>query len=259
MEHIPASEIPLGRLPVIASAARGLHGHAGKLSVERFCLPELWCIHLYPYQATLRADDHELAIRPGTVTVIPAGCQLEYKFQDVVTHYYAHFSLPDTEGETPVRVPMLTDLGPGLQAFEQAFRLVVLHARLRPTRAAVRLWDLLWQLVEKGETAPRRHPCLESAMSLIELRLGQPLSAAALAREVGLSHNQLTRLFRAETGESIVGYIRERRAARAVHLLRNSSLPLKSIGRQINCLDARSFNALMKKETGKPPGAWREG
>ncbi len=96
-------------------------------------------------------------------------------------------------------------------------------------------------------------------MSFIDLRLGEDISVSSLAREVGLSHNHLTRLFRQSTGDTVVAYVRRQRAERAKHLLRHTTLPLKAIATQVNSSDLQSFSALMKKETGQPPRYWRRG
>ncbi len=47
-----------------------------------------------------------------------------------------------------------------------------------------------------------------------------------IARAAGISHNHLTRLFRAETGTTVVAYIRRRRLQRAHHLLRATTLSI---------------------------------
>ena len=74
---------------------------------------------------------------------------------------------------------------------------------------------------------------------MIELRLAETLSVKALADEVGISHNHLTRLFRAAVGDTVIGYIRQRRVQRARHLLEHTTLPIKTVAAQVGIEDPR--------------------
>jgi transcriptional regulator GlxA family with amidase domain len=119
------------------------------------------------------------------------------------------------------------------------------------------VWDLLWSLASplKGGI----HPLVERARSLIELRLGQPIVVAALAQELGCSHNHLTRLFRSELRASVAGWIRSRRAQRARHLLLNTSMPIGEIAAEVGIPDPHHFNKVIRRELGRAPREIREG
>ena len=94
---------------------------------------------------------------------------------------------------------------------------------------------------------------------MIELRLAGPISVAALASEVGLSHNHLTRLFHAHAGETVAGYIAQRRLLRARHLLLHSTLPVKSIAAQVGIPDLHLFNKSSAAPWARPPASARTG
>lgn len=49
-------------------------------------------------------------------------------------------------------------------------------------------------------TTQAAHPAVTAAVALIEAWLGQPLTVPDIAAAAGVSHNHLTRLFRAATG-----------------------------------------------------------
>src|SRR5690606_16351477 len=112
-------------------------------------------------------------------------------------------------------------------------REAIAYFHVERRRAEVRLWDVLWRLTDDaGQTepsSPSRHWAVERATRLIEERIAEPIRPARLAREVGISHNHLIRLFDAELGATITGYVRQRRMARAQHLLTHSTLPIKNI------------------------------
>lgn len=257
----PALEVEahLNTMPQIVAAAYGTHGIAGKRKVEKYLLPELWCLHLYQYTATAYVNGYELKIKPGCLTLLPAGAELEYHYHGLSSHYFTHFRMNTAEPSGGIPLPAFYELGSESGRFESDLKVMVAASLTNPIRANVKLWELLWQLSDRvSANAARRHASLEKALALIEMRLAEELSVAALAREVGLSHNHLTRLFQAEFANTVVGYIRERRAERARHLLQNSTLPLRAVAAQIGIEDPRAFNALMKKETGRSPRAWRE-
>jgi transcriptional regulator GlxA family with amidase domain len=74
-----------------------------------------------------------------------------------------------------------------------------------------------------------------------------------LARELDVSHNHLTRSFRAATGLAPVEFIRERRVNRAEELLRHTTLPIKAIAAQVGLGDFHSFNKVMRRAKGASP------
>jgi transcriptional regulator GlxA family with amidase domain len=85
------------------------------------------------------------------------------------------------------------------------------------------------------------------------------LEVPALARAVGVSHNHLTRLFRLETGLTVVAYIRSRRMARARHLLVSSTLSIPAVAATVGIPDLQAFNKTCHRELGGSPRAVRAG
>jgi transcriptional regulator GlxA family with amidase domain len=66
-------------------------------------------------------------------------------------------------------------------------------------------------------------------------------------------------LFRAETGYTVVGYIRRRRMERARHLLRESTLSIPAIAASVGVADLQAFNKACRRELGDSPRAVRAG
>ena len=226
--------------------AVGVHGpHL----TQRFVSARHWWLHLYRYTATLRLNGCVLPLRPGCVSLIPPGVEIEYDFGERATHLCAHFTLPD-DSDGDVTVPALQDLGNDFPRLYAALEEAAACFAANPARAEVRLWDVLWQLADRTPPhAPPVHPHpapVERARQLIELRLGEPLSVKELAEEVGISHNHLTRLFHAAVGDTVIGYIRQRRVQRARHLLEHTTLPIKTIAAQVGVEDPRLFYKLIR-------------
>jgi transcriptional regulator GlxA family with amidase domain len=80
-----------------------------------------------------------------------------------------------------------------------------------------------------------------------------------VARAAGVSHNHLTRLFRAETGLPVVGWIRQRRMARARHLLTATTMSIPAVAASVGINDLQAFNKACRRELGGSPRAVRAG
>jgi AraC-like DNA-binding protein len=250
---LPQCHISLTERPSVALMAVGVHGPN---ATERFRSERHWWLHLYRYRATLRVAGQALALRPGCVTLIPPGMDMEYDFGERAAHLCAHFTPPAGTPDT-LSVPILQDLGDDFPRLYRALEEAAGWFAANPTRAELRLWDILWQLADRTPPqGPPVHPhpaAVARVRELIELRLGEPLSVKVLAAEAGVSHNHLTRLFHAAVGDTVIGYIRGRRVQRARHLLEHTTLPIKTIAAQVGVEDPRHFAKLIHVALGRSP------
>ena len=247
--HVPHWTVNLEEPPVLVAIGNGTHGAPRR--VESYYLPELWCLHFYRYRARLTINGEWFDIEPGTVSVVPPRTYLEYRYRGESSHMFVHFRLAATgmRSIAAFHSPQQLD-----SSFGRALDECAAWGETQPRRAEARLWDLLWRLAEAPtEVAPGRHAAVERAQTLIEGRLGEQISIEALACEVNLSHNQLTRLFRAACGQTVSAYIQSRRAERAVHLLRHTTLPAKAICTQVGAGDLQAFNKLLRRHAGASP------
>ena len=243
-------DLPLGQPPVPSAIAVGAHGPG----LCRYALPGLWQLHLYPYACSAEIAGQQLDIRPGSAGITPPGAMMRYRLPTQRAHTYAHFV---ATGDA-VAMPLLVDCGRDYAAIEGRLRDAAAWLPRQPARAAVRLWDVLWEVVGR---APRTagDALVEQACDLIELRLATHLRVAAIARQLGISHSQLDRRFRAALGSTVVGFVRARRAHLAQHLLRSSDLDSAAIARQVGAGDAQALNKLLRRELGAGPRALRSG
>ncbi|MGW2523919.1 helix-turn-helix transcriptional regulator [Streptomyces sp. NPDC001617] len=79
-----------------------------------------------------------------------------------------------------------------------------------------------------------------------------PSVAARPARLAGRPQH-LTRVFGAETGLTVVSYIRHRRLQRARHLLLSSALSVTAIAAAVGIADLQAFNKACRRELGASP------
>jgi len=248
--------IPLESPPVIVQIGKNTHGRE---SEEHFVLPDLWCLHLYEYEAEVEADSQRLPIRPGYAGITPPGVPMLYHFLGRSPHYYAHFSM--AMSEPTYRIPAMLDLMDNFQPTVAGFVEAVGFWSINRTRSSVRLWDLLWQLTDLSETDATQQdtpPAIRRALAYIDSHLHEPLSIRQLAEQQNISHNHFTRLFGAVNGCTPMDYIQRRRVEQAKHLLLYSKLPIKSIAASIGITDPQIFNKFVRHYLNKSPRMLRE-
>ncbi|MFG2470622.1 helix-turn-helix domain-containing protein [Streptomyces canus] len=253
-------DLTLDLPPHVENAGVGVHGSAGPHDVFR--LPRLWQLHLYGYSGTLELGGSRHPIRPGHVSLVPPDTEVHFHYDATrCEHLYAHFRLPG-DGERR-RVPVMQDAAADAAVLAGLLRQTVAASAQSSARASAELWTVLWRttgLTAAGENRPgSRHPALRTAVAHIEEHLAGPLSVPAIARAAGVSHTHLTRLFREDTGHTVVAYIRRRRTERARHLLIASTLAIPAIAATVGIPDLQAFNKACRKELGASPRAVREG
>jgi AraC family transcriptional regulator len=237
----------------VANVGVGVHGTTGPRDV--FELRDLWQLHFYGYTAELTVGGTTHAIRPGRVSLVPPATRVEFRCRGRSEHLYAHFATP--RGGERRSVPVMQDAGPHARVLSALLR----QAIGAGPGATARVWSVLWQVAQLDPPGEHRrvHAVVEAAVAHIESHLASPLTVPDIARAVGISHNHLTRLFRAEVGHTVVGYVRLRRMERARHLLLESTLSIAAIAASVGIGDLQAFNKACRRELGAPPRAVRAG
>ena len=101
-----------------------------------------------------------------------------------------------------------------------------------PQDAAGMVFDIFKMLLRSRETDLRRH---EKKSQVREIRseirnaFNESVTTTALAKKLGVSQSYISKMFRAETGETIRSYKENWRLQEAVSLLRKSNLSCKEI------------------------------
>jgi AraC family transcriptional regulator len=245
-------DLPLLVPPRPCVIGLGAHGPG----ILRYRIADLWQLHVYAYSGTTVLDGRTFALKPGVATLTPPGAAMVYEVSGIGTYCYVHFAAAAAAGAGTVRAPRCVDLGRQGPALDAALRAAIPWQARRPERAACRVWDVLWAVVEAG-TREVRPDLVDQTRDSIEKRLGGTLRVSQLARDAGCSPEHLVRAFRARLGTSVLGYIRARRAQRAAYLLRTTDLPLAHIAREIGVADPHAFNKLVRRELGDAPSRLR--
>lgn len=250
--------VSLDEPPEVVSIGAGLHGTAR--GTARYRMRGLWSLHLYSYEARLSVESVDHAIRPGYVSLVPPETLTEYRYSGPSAHLYAHLRIRD--GKDMRSLPLIQDMGADVPLLTDLMRSGIANASTMPARTRADVWTVLLQLaaaVPGGADGGAGRSYVAAAMSFIEANLAVPLSVPVVARSVGISHNHLTRMFRAESGGTVVGYIAARRVERAAHLLRESTMPIASVAVSVGFPDLQAFNKTCRRHTGMSPRAIRAG
>jgi AraC family transcriptional regulator len=242
-------ELLLGEAPLVADVGVGVHGVTGLEDVFR--LPDLWQLHLYGYEGVLELGGTEHRIAPGHASLVPPDTEVRFRYRGRSEHLYAHLRLTGTAERRTA--PVMQDAGPNRTLIARLMRSALAAA---PARAAAQLWTVLWQLTDAPPAGSVVDPVAVAAAH-IEAHLATSLSVAEIAKVAGVSHNHLTRLFRARTGTTVVAYLRRRRMERARHLLTASTLSVTAVAAAVGIGDLQAFNKVCRSELGMSPRALR--
>ena len=197
----------------------------------------------------------------GSVSLIPPGCEAEWRFPPHASHYYAHFKCVPRSNRSNVSIPVLRPSYAIPPSFGNQFdELVRFFNSGEHQRANVRLWELLFQIARPGPSPPtgkHLHPNLQIALAVIRNSPSQKLTVQRLAAGMGISRNQLTRLFQKEFQCGAKEYIQRTKITRALDLLEHSALSLKSIAVSCDFCDLSHFNKAIRAKTGLCPTRYR--
>ena len=247
-------EICLQAPPEISAIGIPRHGEASL--VDDYLLPDHWCFHIYSYHGILELDGVSFPIGPGSASIIPPGTRMVYRYSGPSEHVYFHF-LNRNVGPK-VDIDLIFELRDHFAPMDRRARLAVGRARSDTGFPTAMLWSLLCEVVDLqqnrvGQSNLHGHPAVDLAIRHIEQRLSKPLAVAQLCDEVGVSNGYLSRLFQEYLGQSVLEYVRSRRADQAEHLIRSTTLPIKAIARSVGVPDLQQFNRLMHALKGKSP------
>jgi AraC-like DNA-binding protein len=99
---------------------------------------------------------------------------------------------------------------------------------------------------------------LERACAYIETHLSQELNVEDIARQAFTSPAHLNRAFRRERQQSIMQYVKEQRVEKAKSLLKNTVLPVNTIGNHLGFQSPAYFGRIFRESTGLTPMQFRK-
>lgn len=219
----------------------------------------------------VRADGHELTLRPGDVLLFAPDTPQDYGHLHEAAAWvnvWAHFRprphwLPWLGWPQVARGTHLLsspDLWPAIEP--DLRRMVEAAGRPRRLRHDMALNSLERVLILCDEANPLHRgagidPRVRSAMEIVSAGLASPLDVEALSRAVGLSRSRFSVLFAAQTGSWPQAYVEHARLARAAQMLALSSWPIARIAEGVGIPNAYYFSTRFRRRYGMPPTAYR--
>lgn len=109
-----------------------------------------------------------------------------------------------------------------------------------------------------GEEMERGNPLIiRRIKQLIREQLEQNISLQSIAEQVHLSPKYLSDLFKKETGENFIDYVRRYRMERAKFLLQTTQLKIYEIADLTGYSNTKYFMTIFRQETGMTPSEYR--
>ncbi|MFC7620365.1 AraC family transcriptional regulator [Microlunatus sp. GCM10028923] len=251
--HVP---LRLDTPPEVVGVGVGRHGLRER--VEQWLLPELHSVHLYDYHAEVVVAGVAYPIRPGALSIIPAGTPMEFRYRGPSEHVFAHLRLPRA-GRT-MSAPIMQDLGDEAGSVRDRLTAIVVAPA---ARRSAELWSLLWR-ASTGPAGPDPgagpdHPAVAAAVAYLEANLARRITVERVAAAALVSASHLNRLFRTRFGIGVAGYVRRRRADQVEHLLRDTTQSISSVAASIGISDLQTFNKFCRARLGASPRQLRDG
>ena len=102
-----------------------------------------------------------------------------------------------------------------------------------------------------------REPRVAKVIRLMEARIENPITVAALAKHVKISPGRLETLFNSQLGLSPAAYFNRLRLKSAERLLKDTNLSVREIGLRTGYSSTASLSRSFKKFSGQSPVAFR--
>lgn len=166
-------------------------------------------------------------------------------FRDQRLRHYFDFIHQETMREEGLALPIISHL----------MILLFLEAQ-----RAIESDDFL-RLAHWGYSLPRSermHDPIAMATQYLDMNLESAITIESLARQVGMSRSQLAARFRERTGQTVVGYLTQKRLEQAAKFLRETEWTMTYIAGFVGFHSVAHFHTLFKKHYQVSPAQYRQ-
>lgn len=173
-------------------------------------------------------------------------------------------------GSLPAVIVLRGGGGPALEGLDVARRMIVIEMETPSQGSAVmiaRILDLIFIQIlrawaasadaEPNWLAGALDPLTGPALSAIHRDPGHDWSVEELARACNLSRSAFAARFVAQVGKPPATYLAHVRLDAAVESLRDTSLPISLIAKNVGYTSEAAFSRAFKSRYGTPPARWR--
>lgn len=209
----------------------------------------------------------ERAKMPSFVIYAPEEPQLHFCHSETAEFYYVHFRLEQGRSLSAFspfatqKVHRLSSLGRLPSVLESMIEEVQLQEEGYEKIAVYRFLELFSLLERQTGALTKKNANLALVNRVIHhitRTYESGLSLDDYAREAGVSKFYLTKLFKSQTGESLIAYRNRLRMRRASYLLEEGRLTVAQVGEAVGFSSAVYFSDCFTKENGCSPTEYRK-
>lgn len=132
----------------------------------------------------------------------------------------------------------------------------------KASRAISFLYQLFAKLIENNNSSSQspisENDHVKNAMLYMEKNFSLGVSVQDIAKHLNINRNYLSKIFKQQTGSTLINYLATLRFKKAAKLLSSTNLPFAEIGILCGFSDPVSFSASFKKFTGFSPRDYRK-
>ena len=260
--------------PVMVGYAPRIAGSPYDVAVEQIDGIAGWMmLYCVEGEGAIDTGMRRLTMQPGHVALFAPGAVMSYARAPacpVWGHYWVTFHAAQEWREWldwPKAGPLLGYLRASSaqrSALEQAFALLFdnySHAGSMKTELDHTLLELLIlrcrQLVPLGAQT-QVDMRVKRAQEFIEENFNRPFAIGDVATAAATSASSLARLFKQQTGATVLGWRDEKRMMHAARLLRSTNLPVSRIAAECGYEEAAFFTRTFKRLLGYTPRQYRQ-
>jgi AraC family transcriptional regulator len=269
---------------------RGLEASRFRYATEGFYLPgfagHAVVVHLGPTAELIEREEgrlHRAIVRRGDVSVVPAGLESEWWWEDGREVDRLHTYLDpaifrqaaEEAGTDPVRLEVLNSIAvrdpflerTGMALLEELISGGPADRLYAESLAQVLAVHLLRRHSSLGLEPSRRldsertgrlsEASLRSVTDYVDDNLSGDLSLSEIAAAANLSLYHFARTFKRSTGLSPHQYVLHRRVERAKELLKSTDLPVGVVARKAGFASPSHFSEQFRRLVGITPSAFR--
>lgn len=230
-------------------------------------------LHLHFYHGSIRFDDHEVALHPGSLTLSTARSRTSYSLPERGEHLCIHFQPAGRQGGSRLRLPLIQRLGPREPFVAQRMMHIITlfsRARANPKHRAIAaagasaaLLDLLVVCSLDVDASPEAvnttvaRDAIDRVARLIHDEFRRDLTVDDYVDVSELSQGYLARKFKQHYGCTMQQFLIQRRVDVATRLLQSTRMPIKQIAAESGFNQLAYFHRIFRKVTGQTPAQMR--
>ena len=224
-----------------------------KYSYKKTPRPDFGLMYVLKGAVRFVMEENRLTVREGGVVFLPKGCYYEAEFISETEDILINF---EGEGLPLCQEPLfLLEASAALVSLFEALVGDAAAERTHSLAALGHFYLLLDTLAAQSELDEKKEDALVRRACRY-LQSEENHSIAAIARLCAISESGLRRLFKAQTGMTLLAYRRAYRLREAKRLLENTDLSLSEIAARLHFFDAAHFSRVFHGAFGVSPGEY---